>query len=230
MSTQCILLATHVVQDQLLTRALQEAASCNGTQPLDDLDKALQESLKALSNLMQGKVVEESSMGKSGSSFDSGAAMESVSSQLSVGQNIVIDGVKTDMVSRSKRTWPFSHAFISRLQKLAVVLYKFRNMVAELRAAVKESPSQDLTKTSKWLEVPHYHWLAEEKKATLTSLDASVTVKGSLFSGNEAVMADCEVEKSLQHILLLLKDRHNIIITGARVSMFVGCLQLHCSG
>jgi len=214
MSTQCILLATQIVQDQLLARALQEAASCEGTQPLDDLDKALQESLKALSNVMQGKVVEDSSTGQSGSSLHSSAAlMESTNSQESISQ-----GEKNDMLSRFKRTQPFSGAFVSRLQKLAMILYQFRNKVAKVRVVVKECPGQDLTKSWKWLEVPHYHWKPEEQKAVLTSLDSSVTVKGSLFSGNNTVVVDHEAERSLQHILLLVKNGHNVLITGPRVS------------
>ena len=216
-STQSILLATLLVQDISLANALLEAASSNSSQPLDALDKTIQNSLKVLSSLMQGKPLDGNVHGiKSDSSFGSSVPLESSDSQASIGRNQT-EEFENSLQPKLNKNQPYTCAVLSRLQKIAVMLYSFRNKVAYFRALVKEFPGQDLTKTINWEDVPHLGWQSTDQKLTLSSLDSTLAVGGSYSSCSGIIMLDQQAEKSLQHVLLLLKDGHNVLLTGTMV-------------
>ncbi len=215
MSTQSLLIATRFIQDISLASALQSAASSSSILPLDELDRSIQDSLKALSSLMQGKPMEANMHGsKSGSSFGSTVPLESSDSQASMGQN------NNDSEVSVRKMQSFSRAFLGRLQKLAVMFYNFRRRVAMVRGLMKDSPGVDLTRSMSWLQVPHFNWDSTNQKMTIAALDSALTVGGSFFSSHDAVILDEQAERSLGHILQLLKDGHNVLLTGEVVCSF----------
>lgn len=249
--TQTVQLATIIMLESSLSKASQEMASGNSKWPLDDLAREIHSSLKVLSVLLQGGrldmgVAEEKKLGSSAPS-DSAGGESSNHLKESTAHARGLDGSdssNSSVVSNSHTGFSqkgdpklrqLSPHQITRLQRIAFILYGYKQKVNRLRQLIESLPNLDLLKSPSWDSMLHFEWSAKEQTCLLSAVGVATVNECNFSEGVRPFLCLPEGEKSLQSMLQAVDCGINPLLIGCTVicstyvpSYFCAC-DKHCT-
>lgn len=226
--TQIILLATLIVLEDYFHKASQKAASNEEKWPLDDLAKDINASLKVLSNLLQGRSLEEEGENRDSNlpTVQSEGSMESSSVAAKASASSAIESSENSSVtsddrgpSRNKDSeyQQISSHKISRLHRIAFTLYSYKRKINQLRQLVESEPSVDLRGYLNWETMLHFAWDAKNKACLVSALGVSIPSECGYSDVMKPFLNVSQSEKALCSILQAVQSGSNVLLIGHTV-------------
>lgn len=236
MPTHTAVLTTLVVLESVLLKASQETSASGEKQPLDALYREVRTSLKVLSHLLQGRNLDE---GQNGDIFGSNSTttIQGKESQSNIEAVASVDGAESspsDIFSEDRESSPtrserskqhhrsnVSPHQVRRFQRLAFVLYSYKQKINQLRQLVESQPSQALPPphSAIWETMLHIEWSSEEKASVVSALGASFVNKCGYSDILRPHLNVPQSEKALHTILQAMDSGTGILLTGGTVSI-----------
>lgn len=226
--THTILLTTLVVLEDALRKASQETSS---NKALDDLAKEINTALKVITNLLQGRNLEED-----GKNRDSKLSMvPSEGSQSFVGSSIAM---KTSVASalggtessseigddrgpsrgRDTGYQEVSSHQLSRLWRIGFALYSYKQKINQLRQLLESEPSVDLHRSLTWMTMLHFRWSAKKKACLVSAVGASLVNECGYSDVTRPFLSVAQSEKTVCSILQTVQAGSNVLLVGHTVS------------
>ncbi len=215
-------------------------AANKGRLALDELSKEINASLKILLNLLQGRT---HSGGVGGDKMDPTClpAIQSEESQMYMDSSVAVKASASNIINgtdasgssselsddqrseshgySTKPHLPSAHR-VNRLQKIAYVLYGYKQKIHKLHQIAESGPGhlEDLLQGTAWNSMLHFEWLAGKKECVISALDVSVVRDCSFSESVQPFLCGADVEKNLHMILQMIDCGNNILLTGSTVS------------
>ena len=217
-----ILLTTLIVLEDSLLKASQDTTD---KRTLDDLSKDLNASLKALSTLLQGRSLEEEGEGRN-SNLQSEESRSHVESSVKASASSAVDSTESSSMmsddrgpSRNRDTdnQQISSDKLSRLHRIAFVLYGYKHKVNQLRLLVDSEPITMLHKSLNWKSTLHFTWDAKNRTCVASALGVSLPCECGYSDGMRAFLSVAQSEAALCSILQAVESGYNILLTGHTV-------------
>lgn len=209
--THTILLTTLIVLEESLLKASHDATD---KLSLDDLSRDINVSLKAVSNFLQGRSLEEREEGRNSNlqSEEGRSYMES-----SVKARSAVDSAESSSVitddrgpSRAGYQQVSSHK-LSRLHKIAFVLYGYKHKINQLRQHVESEKTLNRKSTL------HFTWDAKNRICVVSALGVSLTCEYGYSDGLSTFLSVRQSEAALCSVLQAVESGYNVLLTGHTV-------------
>lgn len=218
-----------MVLEASLRKASQEASKSNNKWPLDDLSKELHLSLTVLSQLLQGKSLDEGNGAfdpnlppvpseGSQSHVDSSVAVKaSTSVAMETESSSEESSLRGPSRNRDTQSHPIGPHQLTMLRRVVFALCTYKRKIQQLRQLMETSPDLDLHKSLYWNSMLHFEWSADRKACLVSATDSSLMNECGYSDVASPFLAVPQSEKALHSILQAVQSHTNVLLTGYTV-------------
>ena len=218
--THTLILASNIILELALSKAVQEATAKGSKWPLDDLAREVHISLKALS---QGKIKEERINSDTARSNNEEKQFRAESS-VAFAPNGGIEPSSEQLVneqessqSKDLKSHVLSMVQAMRMQRIVTTIYGYKRKISELRQLMDASPGLDLITSFNWQSMLRVEWSSKKKACLVTSLDTSLSNGYSYSETSRPLLLVSQSEKTLCSLLQAVKCGTNTLMVGSTV-------------